>query len=404
MAALEGAGAPASPVSQSSGVLLRTMGPLGEFFERSAAMRMAAGPGICDFLAGDPQEPAIPGLTDALVRAATPQGTDWFSYKTNEPGACDVVAEALRDRHNMPFEREDVFLVPGTFAGLSVALRTLVDPGDEVIYVIPPWFFYEAMIRDVGATPVRVRVQEGTWDLDLAAVEAAVGPRTRAVILNSPQNPTGRIHPPEVLEGLGRILAEGSRRNGRAIYLISDESYNRILFDGRTFPTPTAFYDASVLLSTYTKVLLAPGERIGYAALSPAMEDRRAVRQAFLINQMSSGWLFPSALLQHAVGDLERLSLDVPALQRKRDRMAGALRAMGYDLHVPEATFYLFPRSPVPDDIAFARFLSDRKVYVLPGTLVEMPGWFRISLTATEEMIERSLPTFEEALTAFPLT
>ena len=393
---------PASPVSRSSSLLLRTLGTLGQYFEGSAAVRLAGGPGICDFLAGDPQEPAIPGLTDALVKAATPQRTDWFAYSANETEPCEIVADALRDRHGMPFEREDVFLVPGTFAGISVSLRTLVDPGDEVIYVIPPWFVYEAMIVDVGATPVRIAVQEGTWDLDLAAIEAAIGPRTRAIIVNSPHNPTGRIHPPEILEGLGRILAEGSRRNGRTIYLISDESYNRILFDGRTFPTPTAYHDASVLLSTYTKVLLAPGERIGYAALSPSMPlgDRKAIRMAFMINQMTSGWLFPSALLQHAIGDLERLSIDIPALQRKRDRMAGALQEMGYDLHVPEGTFYLFPRCPVPDDMAFARYLSDRNVFVLPGTIVEMPGWFRISLTATEDMIERSLPVFDEALAA----
>jgi aspartate aminotransferase len=276
----------------------------------------------------------------------------------------------------------------------------LVDPGDEVVYVIPPWFFYEAMIVGVGATPVRVGVQEDTWDLDLPAIEAAVTPRTRAVIINSPHNPTGRIHPPEILEALGRILAEGSKRNGRTIYLISDESYNRILFDGRTFPTPTRFYDNSLLLSTYTKVLLAPGERVGYAALSPAMHESETVRQAILLTQMVSGWSFPSALLQHALGDLEALSIDMTALQRKRDRMVEALRGMGYDLHTPEATFYLFPRSPVPDDIAFAGSLAERSVLVLPGTLVEMPGWFRISLTATEEMIERSLPVFEEALAA----
>jgi aspartate aminotransferase len=387
-------------VSRLFGQLSRAMGPLGQFMQRSAAMRIASGPGICDFVAGDPHDPPIPGLTDALVKAATPQRSDWFAYKLNEREPCSIVAEALRARHGMPFERADVFLVPGTYGGLSVSLQALVDPGDEVVYLLPPWFCYEAMILIVGGTPVRVGTQEGTWDLDLEAIEAAITPRTRALIVNSPQNPTGRIHPPEVLEALGRILAEGSRRNERTIYLISDESYNRILFDGRTFPTPTGFYDNSILLSTYTKVLLAPGERVGYGALSPAMQERETVRQAILLTQILSGWTFPSALLQHALQDLEALSIDMAALQRKRDRMVGALAAMGYDLQSPEATFYLFPRSPIPDDVAFVQHLAERKVFVLPGTLMEAPGWFRISLTATEEMIERSLPVFEEALAA----
>jgi aspartate aminotransferase len=395
----EGAGA---PVSRLSGELSRALRPLAQFFERSAATRLAGGPRICDFLAGDPHEPVIAGFTDALVKAATPQRDSWFAYSMNEREPCGVVAEALRARHGMPFEREDVFLVPGTFGGLSVTLRALVDQGDEVIFVIPPWFFYEAMILDVGAVPVRVEAQRDTWDLDLAGIEAAITARTRAVIVNTPHNPTGRIYPPETLEHLGRILAAGSERNGRTIYLISDESYNRILFDGRTFPTPTRWYESSILLSTYTKVLLTPGERIGYGALAPSMADRQAVREAILLTQMVSGWTFPSALLQHALADLERLSIDLGALERKRDRMAGALQAMGYNLHVPEATFYLFPRSPVPDDMAFTRHLAERNVFVLPGTLVETPGYFRISLTATEEMIDRSLPVFEQALTAVP--
>lgn len=390
------------PVSRLFGELRKAVGPLEQFFAHSVWSRRQGSSGICDFVAGNPHEPVVPGFEDALVKAASPQRNDWYAYKMNEPKPCSAVAETLAARHAMPFEREDVFLVPGTFGGISVTLRALVDPGDEVIFVIPPWFFYEAMILGVGATPVRVQARKDTWDLDPAAIEAAITPRTRAVIVNSPHNPTGKIYPPETLEALGRILTEGSNRNGRTIYLVSDESYSRILFDGRAFPTPTRYYDNSILLSTYTKVLLTPGERIGYGAVSPSMADRETVRESILLTQMVSGWAFPSALLQHALPDLEHLSIDLVALERKRDRMAGALQAMGYDLHVPEATFYLFPRSPLPDDLAFTGYLAERDVFVLPGTLVEMPGYFRISLTATEEMIDKSLPVFEEALTAVP--
>lgn len=387
-----------APVARLFGSLGSTLEALERFFNRSAWAAKAGSPGICDFVAGNPHEPVIPGFTEALVKASVPQRNDWYAYKLNEPGPCGVVAQALAGRHGMPFDREDVFLVPGTFGGLTVTLRALVDPGDEVVYVIPPWFFYEAMILSIGATPVRVPALAGDWDLDVAAIGRALSPRTRAIIVNSPNNPTGRIYPPETLSRLGDVLRAASERNGRTIYLISDESYNRILFDGRSFPTPTAFYDESILLSTYTKILLTPGERVGYGALSPRMRDREAVRRAVYLAQLVSAFAFPSALLQHAIADFERLSIDLPALQRKRDRMVAALGGMGYDLHVPEATFYLFPRSPVADDWAFTEHLAACDVFVLPGTLVEMPGWFRISLTATGDMIEQALPVFERAL------
>jgi aspartate aminotransferase len=391
---------PVSPVSRLSTELAAAVGPIEQFFNRSAWSRRAGSPGICDFVAGNPHEPVLPEFVDALVRAAAPQRNDWYAYKLNEPKPCGIVAEALSARHGMPFEGDDVFLVPGTFGGLTVTLRALVDSGDEVIFVLPPWFFYEAMILAVGATPVRVHAVPDSWDLDLQAINDAITPRTRAIVVNSPNNPTGRIYPPETMQALGRLLTEASERNGRAIYLLSDESYNRILFERRSFTTPTRYYDNSILLSTYTKILLTPGERVGYGALSPNMAEREAVRRAIYLAQLVSSFAFPSALLQHALGDLERMSIDIPALERKRDRMVEALRGIGYNLHVPEATFYLFPQAPGADDGAFTDYLAERDVFVLPGALVETPGYFRISLTATEDMIEHSLPVFEEAFKA----
>jgi aspartate aminotransferase len=179
--------------------------------------------------------------------------------------------------------------------------------------------------------------------------------------------------------------------------LLSDEAYSRIIYDHRRYDSPTAFYANSFLLYTYGKTLLAPGQRMGYIALPPMMPSRELMRNALFVSQLVTGYAFPNALLQRALPDLEELSIDMAHLQRKRDRMVTALHVMGYEVHVPEGTFYLLPRSPLPDDWAFVESLASRDVFCLPGCVVELPGYFRISLTASDEMIERALPRFAVA-------
>jgi len=348
-------------------------------------------PLACDFFFGNPQEMPLPGFVEALQRWATPRDKDWFAYKMSEPGARNAVAQSLRAWRGIEYSPEDIFLTNSAFAGLAVVLNTIVDPGDEVIFISPPWFFYEALILDAGGVAVRVRVGPD-YDLDLEAIGAAITARTRAIIVNSPNNPTGRIYPPQTLAGLAELLHAASRRNSRTIYLLSDEAYSRILYDGRRYTSPTTAYPHSFLIYTYGKTLLTPGQRIGYIVLPPEMPEREILREALVGAQLLNGYAWPNALLQHALPDLNRLSIDIGHLQHKRDRLVAALREIGYDVHSPEGTFYLLPRSPIADDLAFVRSLAARHIYCLPGTVVEMPGTFRLSLTANDEMIERAMP------------
>jgi aspartate aminotransferase len=385
-------------VSQRITQVMGQLGPVAHFFTASTYARRAGEPGICDFAVGNPHELALPGFVQALGQSVAPQNTAWFGYKNNEPEARAIVAAALRERRGLPFEAEDVFLTNGAFAALAVVLGAIVDPGDEVIFLSPPWFFYEALIAAAGAQPVRVTIDPITFDLDLAAIEAAIGPRTRAIIVNSPHNPTGKIYADATLAGLAGLLTHASARIGHPIALISDEAYSRIVFDGRAYHSPTAFYPHTFLIYTYGKTLLTPGQRIGYIALPPTMPGREQLRTALFVSQLVTGYAFPNALLQHALRDLEQLSIDIDQLQRKRDRMVAALRDLGYELHVPEGTFYLLPRSPLADDLAFIELLAEQNIFCLPGTVVELPGYFRISMTANDAMIEQALPGFATAL------
>jgi aspartate aminotransferase len=373
--------------------------PLLRFFTESVFARIDhADLRTCDLVAGNPQEMALPQFVEALTRWATPRDPQWFAYKFNEPYAQEAVVRGLRERRGIDADRHDVFLTDGAFTGLNLCIRTVTDPGDEVLFCSPPWFFYEALIVAAGATPVRVRVDLETWDLDVDAIEAAITGRTRAIIVNSPNNPTGKIYPPETLDRLASVLAAGSERNGRPIYLVSDEAYSRIVFDDRPFTSPTEAYPYSFLVYTYGKQLLTPGERLGFVALPPTMPDRHEMRGPMTLAQLAIGGQgVPGAVLQRSLAELDPITVDVKALQGRRDRLVDALRSFGYDVHPPEGTFYLLPTCPDPDDVAFAERLGAAKVYVLPGSLVEMPGRFRISVTASDDMIERAIPVFEAA-------
>lgn len=386
-----------APISPHLERVRAASAPFLEFLATSAWSRRMGAPGICDFVVGNPQEMPLPGYVEAIREASLPRHPGWFGYALNEPAAQEAAARSLRERLGTGFHAEDVLLTRGASSALCVALATVLEPGEEVIFSTPPWFFYEAMIAFARGVPVRARVDPATWDLDVDAIAAAITPRTRAVIVNSPNNPTGRVYPPDTLARLGALLAAASEARGRAIYLISDESYHRLLFDGGRFHTPTAHYPFSFLVYSYAKALLTPGQRLGYLALPPSMPGRERMRAALFATQCS-GFGFPDAVLQHALPALEPLCIDVARLQRRRDLLVEGLRRLGYEVGVPEGAWYLLPRSPVPDDGAFVERLAAEDVFVLPGRVVELPGYFRVTLTATDEMAERSLAGFAAAI------
>ena len=357
-------------------------------------------PEACDMLAGNPLELASSAYVSAVQRAIVPDSPAYYRYGPPWRPAIEAVTQALAGRLGLDLVPEDVFLTRGASSGLLLLMRTLLDPGDQVLMMSPPWFFYEAMVLAESAEPVKVNLTEGGFELDLPAIERAITPRTRAVIVNTPHNPSGRIYSEDQLRGLAEILQRASARNRRRIYLLSDEAYARILFDGREMITPARFYPATFMLHSYSKTLLAPSQRAGYLAMPQAMPEREQLRRALMLGSISGGAV-PDTAMQHAMPELEGQIIDLDAVERRRNRMVSAMRDQGYALESPEAGFYLFPRSPIPDAIEFCGWLDERRVYTLPGEAFERPGHFRISLTATDSMVERALPVLGEAMEAF---
>jgi aspartate aminotransferase len=252
------------------------------------------------------------------------------------------------------------------------------------------------MLLAADVVPRKVRLKDPEFDLDLDAIESAIGPKTRLVIVNTPHNPTGRIYGRDTLQALAELLERASARFGRRIFLLSDEPYRRLRFDGRDFVSPAAIYPWTLISYSYGKVLLAPGQRLGYLALSPLMplSDRQALRDVMFSAQMALGWCFPNAVMQYAVPDLEDLTIDQAALVRRRDRLTETLMDAGFDVLKPEGTFYLWSKWPPGDPDRHWNALADRKVFVMPGSIMGSPQYLRISLTASDQMVDRSLPAF----------
>jgi aspartate aminotransferase len=373
--------------------------PVTHFYFKSRYGQARHRSDISDFTFGNPHELPLPGLVDAIREHALPQDKNWFAYKTSEEAPQAFLAERLRSELKLAFEPADVALTAGAFAAIVVAFRLTLDAGDEAIFSEPAWFCYEPTLLAADVVPRKVALRRPSFDLDLGAIEAAITPKTRLVIVNSPHNPTGRIYDRETLVELANVLERASQRIGRRIYLLSDEPYRRLRFDGRGFDTPAGVYPWTFISYSYGKVLLAPGQRLGYLAISPLMPaaERKAHQEAVFAAQMSLGWCFPNAVMQYAVPDLENLSIDRDALVRRRDLLMGALQSAGYQVLAPEGTFYLWSRWPRDPERTW-NALADRDVYVMPGTVMNAPNHFRICLTASDRMVERALPAFAEAM------
>lgn len=363
--------------------------PFWTYFERYEDQPLPDG--AADLRFGNPTELAPPAYVAALHRWTDPQSPDWFAYPVSLPSAREHVAALCATELALEVDADDVHLTNGTFGALAVVLHALLDPGDEVVVLDPPWFFYDLQVAAAGGRTVHVPLDPPSFSPDASKVHDAITDRTRAVVVNSPNNPTGRIYTGEELAALAGVLQRASRGRDRPIVLLSDDSYRRIVFDGRSVPHPAAHYPDTILMHTYGKTTLAPGERIGWLAVPAACREREALREAVPLLQVALGWAWPDAVLQRALADLEQIRIDLSAMQERRDHLVGALTSAGYQVTPPEGTFYVLVRCPVVDDVAFCDALArDHDTYVLPGAVFRAPGWFRMSLTASDEMVRRA--------------
>lgn len=373
-------------------------------FETGAELAAVHGPGkVCDFSLGNPDvEPpaAFQAALEAVVREPAPHKHGYMP-NAGYPEVRAAVAAQLSADHGVGLSGADVVMSCGAAGGMNAALKALVDPGDEVVVSVPYFMEYGSYVENHGGTLALAPTRAG-FDLDVAAIDAIIGPRTAAVLVNSPNNPTGRVYSGQTIRDLGAMLRAASRRVGRTVYLLSDEPYRRVVYDGVAVPSVLAAYPHSIVVTSHSKDLSLPGERIGCVAVHPEAEDARTVVAAVVTATRMLGFVNAPALMQRVTARLQGLSVD-PALYRtRRDRLYDALTGMGYEAARPEGAFYLFPKAPGGDDLAFIRALQDELVLAVPGRGFGLPGYFRLAYCVDEAVIERSLPGFRRAIARFP--
>jgi aspartate aminotransferase len=285
----------------------------------------------------------------------------------------------------------------GAGGGLNVVLKTILNPGEEVI-IPKPYFVEYNFYLDNHQGVARIVGTKEDFSFNFDAIADAITEKTRAVLIDSPNNPTGKVYNEEDLIELGNLLSHYSGKMGQPIYLISDEPYRKIIYDGITVPSIFNVYDESFLVTSFSKDLSLPGERIGYAAANPNISDRSMILEGLVLCNRILGYVNAPALMQRAVSHLLEESVDISLYQKKRDMLCEGLASFGYDFVKPQGAFYLFPKTPIEDDVAFVNALHQENILTVPGSGFGGPGHFRIAYCVTDEVIEKALPGFERIM------
>lgn len=386
------------PVAEKINNFLASASWIRKMFEEGEKLRKIYGPeNVFDFTLGNPNVEPPEAFKEELKKVAGNPQPGMHRYMSNA-GYTETraaVAEVLAEDSGLPFTAEHVIMTVGAGGGLNIVLKTLLNPGEEVIVLAPYFVEYRFYIDNHGGTVKEVSTRDD-FTLDIDAIAGAIGPNTRAIIVNSPNNPTGVVYSAAELEKLGTLLEEKEKELNRAIYVLSDEPYAKISYDGIKVPSIFKYIKRAILITSHSKDLALPGERIGYAAVSPQMEDCDKIMEGLVFCNRTLGFVNAPALAQRLVTPLQRETVDIAAYQVKRDILYDNLTRMGFKMVKPQGAFYLFPESPLPDDVEFVKTAQKYNILLVPGSGFGKPGYFRISYCIDKQVILNSLPAFEK--------
>jgi aspartate aminotransferase len=288
----------------------------------------------------------------------------------------------------------------GAAGALNIILKALLDPGDEVLSPVPCFVEYHFYTDNHGGVFKTVPTHDD-FSLDLSAMESAVNQNTKVVLINSPNNPTGQVYSKESLDALGRLLREKSAQFKKTIYLVADEPYRKIIYDDVHVPCIFDSYGNSIMATSYSKDISIPGERIGFTVVNPDADFRSDLLNAMALTNRIIGFVNAPALMQRVVAEMQGMSVDVSLYKRKRDLLCDGLRECGYEFVTPSGAFYLFPKAPIPDDVAFVKALQEELILVVPGSGFMGPGHFRIAFCVEDDTIVKAMPGFKRVMDGY---
>ncbi|MCL2791853.1 MAG: pyridoxal phosphate-dependent aminotransferase [Spirochaetaceae bacterium] len=373
-----------------------------KMFETGAVLKSKYGAeNVFDFSLGNPNIDPPAEFAKTLEEYTKNVKPGMHAYMPNA-GYQDVrekIASWLSKTEEIEIPAANIVMTCGAAGAMNVALKTILNPGDNIITITPYFAEYNAYVANHGGELVLVPSGED-FNLIPENIEKAINDKTQGVIINSPNNPSGKVYDEATINKLAAMLERKSNERGRAIYLLSDEPYKKIVYDGVKVPSVIKAYKHSIILTSYSKDLSIPGERIGWLAVNPAAEDIENLMGGLIMCNRILGYVNAPAIMQKIVAEFQGKSVDIDFYKKKRDRLSEILGNIGYEFKKPEGAFYLFVRAPGGDDLKAVDALRDEKILVVPGRGFGTPGYFRIAYCVADKVIEGAAAGFKKAFDA----
>ncbi|MBU1709272.1 MAG: pyridoxal phosphate-dependent aminotransferase [Proteobacteria bacterium] len=369
-------------------------------FEKGAKLKAEFGAeNIFDFSLGNPDIPPPAELSATLLRLAAEKNAGQHAYMPNAgyPKVRQSVAQKVSGEQGVEVGFENIIMTCGAAGGLNVIMKSLLNPGDEVIILAPYFVEYVFYIDNHGGVPVIVATAED-FSLDISAISRALTPKTKAIIVNSPNNPSGQIYSEKSLAQLAEALKQAEKKFGAPVYIVSDEPYRKIVYDGLEVPSIFNAYANSLVVTSFSKDLSIPGERIGFIAVHPEVQDRLQLLEVMILANRILGFVNAPALMQRVVGEMAPASIDAGVYAVRRQMFCDILSQCGYEFVAPKGAFYVFPKSPLESDVEFVDILQQNKILAVPGTGFGTPGYFRLAFCVENSVIQRSSDAFRRAM------
>lgn len=375
-----------------------------KMFEEGDKLRAIYGADkVYDFSIGNPEIEPPSGVIEALVKIASSDklGTHRYMSNAGYPDVRSKIAAKLNEENGSDLTGDHIVMTCGAAAALNIVLKSILNPGEEVIVFSPYFVEYLFYIENYQGKPVIVKTNENTFEPDPDKLEAAINPSTKAIIINSPNNPTGVVYSSSVLNRISDVIKKKEQEYGTTIFVISDEPYVKITYDGIVPPPIFNFFQNSIIVNSYSKSLALPGERIGYVAINPHIQDVKTLIGCLVLCNRILGFVNAPAIMQRLVAETLNEAVDIDQYKKRRDILYNHLVKLGFECKKPQGTFYLFPKTFIPDDIEFAKIAQKHNILLVPGTGFGCPGYVRLSFCISIKTIENSLPAFEALAAEF---
>lgn len=379
---------------------IETSSWIRKMFEAGARLKAEHGAqNVFDFSLGNPNLEPPEEFQAAMAKAAqdTTPGLHGYMPNAGYPHVRQAIAKTVSKYQGKAVTANDIIMTCGAAGGLNIICKSLLNPGEQVLVPTPHFVEYGAYADNHGGVLKTVPTAD-KFALDIDALEKGINELTRIVLINSPNNPTGAVYTREQLSALGDLLRKKSKELDRTIYLVSDEPYTRIVFDGTQVPPVFEFYEDSLVVTSHSKDLSLAGERIGYVTVSPGAQYRNALVGALTLTNRTLGFVNAPAMIQRVLPKLQDASVDIGVYKRKRDLLCQGLSQAGYEFDIPKGTFYLFVKSPLKDDVNFVKMLQDQLILAVPGSGFGGPGYFRLAFCVDDHTIVAAMPGFKRAM------